>query len=91
MEPWYKVTTPQAEVREGRSFNPDEFAIALERVLAGTASKVSRRVPLERAAAHRALHLRRVGDDWLFCHPVVAWLFLKPQSRVAGLKPSGRL
>ncbi len=37
MEPWYKVTTPRAEVREGRSFNPDEFAIALEQVVAGNA------------------------------------------------------
>jgi len=37
MEPWYKVTTPRAEVREGRSFNPDEFAIALEQVVAGSA------------------------------------------------------
>lgn len=35
MEPWYKVVTPRAEVREGRSFNPDEFAIALEQVAAG--------------------------------------------------------
>jgi hypothetical protein len=23
MEPWYKVTTPRKEVREGHSFNPD--------------------------------------------------------------------
>jgi len=30
MEPWYKVATPRKEVREGRSFNPDEFAITLE-------------------------------------------------------------
>ncbi|NJL28533.1 MAG: ATP-binding protein, partial [Thermoanaerobaculia bacterium] len=37
MEPWYKLTTPRKEVREGRSFNPDEFAIALEQVVAGTA------------------------------------------------------
>ncbi len=37
MEPWYKVSTPRKEVREGRSFNPDEFAIALEQVVAGTA------------------------------------------------------
>src|SRR6266704_1396671 len=37
MDPWYKVTTPRKEVREGRSFNPDEFAIALEQVVAGTA------------------------------------------------------
>jgi hypothetical protein len=35
MEPWYKNTTPRAEVREGRSFNPDEFAIALEQVASG--------------------------------------------------------
>jgi hypothetical protein len=37
MEPWYRVATPRKEVREGRSFNPDEFAIALEQVVAGTA------------------------------------------------------
>src|SRR6202521_6104657 len=37
MEPWYKVATPRREVREGRSFSPDEFAIALEQVVAGTA------------------------------------------------------
>ena len=37
LEPWYKVTTPRREVREGRSFSPDEFAIALEQVVAGTA------------------------------------------------------
>jgi len=37
MEPWYKVATPRKEVREGRSFNPDEFAIALEQVVAGIA------------------------------------------------------
>lgn len=39
MEPWYKVATPRKEVREGRSFNPDEFAIALEQVVAGNAPK----------------------------------------------------
>src|SRR6267154_4633897 len=37
MEPWFRVVTPRKEVREGRSFNPDEFAIALEQVVAGTA------------------------------------------------------
>jgi hypothetical protein len=35
VEPWYKVAQPRAEVREGRSFNPNEFAIALEQVVAG--------------------------------------------------------
>lgn len=37
MEPWYKIVTPRKEVREGRSFNPDEFAIAMEQIVAGTA------------------------------------------------------
>ena len=37
MDPWYKIVTPRREVREGRSFSPDEFAIALEQVVAGTA------------------------------------------------------
>ena len=37
MDPWYKVVVPRKEVREGRSFNPDEFAIHLEQVIAGTA------------------------------------------------------
>ena len=36
-DPWYKVVTPRREVREGRSFSPDEFAIALEQVVAGMA------------------------------------------------------
>ncbi len=37
MEPWYRVVTLRKEVREGRSFSPDEFAIALEQGVAGTA------------------------------------------------------
>ncbi len=37
LDPWYKVTTLRKEVREGRSFSPDEFAIALEQVVKGTA------------------------------------------------------
>ena len=37
MEPWYKVVTPRDEVRQGRSFSPEEFAIALEQVVSGTA------------------------------------------------------
>ncbi len=37
MEPWYKIVTLREEVREGRSFNPDEFAIHLEQVVAQTA------------------------------------------------------
>ena len=37
MEPWYRTVTLRKEVREGRSFSPDEFAIALEQVVADTA------------------------------------------------------
>ena len=37
MGPWYRIVTLRKEVREGRSFSPDEFAIALEQVLARTA------------------------------------------------------
>ena len=33
LQPWYKVVVPREEVRQGRSFNPDEFAIALEQVV----------------------------------------------------------
>ncbi len=36
-DPWYKIVIPRREVREGRSFSPDEFAIALEQVIADTA------------------------------------------------------
>ena len=35
MEPWYRVVTARPEVREGRSFSPDEFDIALEQVKSG--------------------------------------------------------
>jgi hypothetical protein len=37
MEPWYKIVTPRKEVREGRSFDPDDFAIHLEQVVSGKA------------------------------------------------------
>jgi predicted AAA+ superfamily ATPase len=34
LKSWHTVVTPRQEVREGRSFNPDEFAIHLEQVMA---------------------------------------------------------
>jgi hypothetical protein len=37
LEPWFKIVNPRKEVREGRSFDPSEFAIALEQVVDGTA------------------------------------------------------
>jgi len=70
MEPWYRVATPRREVREGRSFNPDEFAIALEQVVAKTAPEDYRdpekffsrtcftRAPQKRRTIRRLLWLR---------------------------------
>jgi len=37
MEPWYKVVLPRQELSEGRSLDPSEFAVHLERVAAETA------------------------------------------------------
>ena len=33
LDPWYRIAIPRDEVRQGRSFNPDEFAIHLEQVV----------------------------------------------------------
>jgi hypothetical protein len=33
MDPWHKIALPSTEVREGRSFSPDESAIALGALL----------------------------------------------------------
>ncbi len=80
MDPWYKVTTPRKEVREGRSFNPDEFAIALEQIVAGTAPDDYRK-PLEffkrtcftRALReHTAMALRRLSGQTGNTAPVMA-------------------
>ncbi|MCI0722824.1 MAG: DUF499 domain-containing protein [Acidobacteria bacterium] len=80
MEPWYKVATPRAEVREGRSFNPDEFAIALEQVVAGTAPEDYRnpkkffdRTVFTRAVTdHLGLVLRRLAGETQNTAPVLS-------------------
>jgi hypothetical protein len=69
MDPWYKNVQLRKEVREGRSFNPDEFAIALEQVVAGTAPEDYRdpshfmdRTVLTRALReHSGMVLRRLS------------------------------
>lgn len=79
MEPWYKVVTPRQEVRAGRSFNPDEFAIALEQVVAGTAPDDYRepRQFFERTVFTRALRehtvmvLRRLAGETVDTSPVL--------------------
>jgi len=80
MQPWYKVVTPRKEVREGRSFDPSEFAIALEQVVDGTAPEDYRdpvlffdRTCFTRALTeHMALVLRRLAGDTQNTAPVMA-------------------
>ncbi len=79
MEPWYKVVTPRKEVREGRSFNPDEFAIALEQVVAKTApedyrdpAKFFSRTFFSRALTdHACMVLRRLSGETTNTAPVL--------------------
>jgi predicted AAA+ superfamily ATPase len=79
MDPWYKVVTPRREVREGRSFNPDEFAIALEQVVAGRApadyqdpAQFFSRTCFTRALReHLGLVLRRLAGETTGTAPVL--------------------
>jgi len=71
LAPWYKVVTPRREVREGRSFSPDEFAIALEQVVAGTAPEdyknpeqfFSRTCFTRALREHSGMALRRLAGE----------------------------
>ena len=79
MEPWYRVATPRKEVREGRSFNPDEFAIHLEQVIAKTAPEDYRepkqffaRTCFTRALReHAGMVLRRLSGETANTAPVM--------------------
>ena len=79
LEPWYKVATPRKEVREGRSFNPDEFAIHLEQVVGGTAPEDYRdpeqffsRTCFTRALReHSGMVLRRLAGETANTSPVM--------------------
>ncbi|HQG27691.1 MAG TPA: DUF499 domain-containing protein, partial [Candidatus Ozemobacteraceae bacterium] len=79
LEPWYKVTVPRKEVREGRSFNPDEFAIHLEQVVTGKAPEDYRdptaffsRTCFTRALRdHTGMILRRLAGSTVNTAPVV--------------------
>ncbi|MBN1125969.1 MAG: ATP-binding protein [Sedimentisphaerales bacterium] len=79
MEAWFKVATPRKEVREGRSFNPDEFAIHLEQVLARTAPEDYRepkqffaRTCFTRALReHAGMVLRRLSGETANTAPVM--------------------
>lgn len=79
MEAWYKVATPRKEVRQGRSFNPDEFAIHLEQVIAKTApedyrepAKFFSRTCFTRALReHAGMVLRRLSGETVNTAPVM--------------------
>ena len=79
MDPWYRVVTPRKEVREGRSFSPDEFAIALEQVVAGTAPPdytdpsqfFSRTVFTRALKEHAGMVLRRLAGETANTAPVL--------------------
>ena len=79
MEPWYRAVTLRDEVREGRSFSPDEFAIALEQVVAGRAPDDYRdpaqffsRTCFTRALSdHSGMVLRRLTGETANTAPVL--------------------
>jgi len=79
MEPWYKIIMPRKEVREGRSFNPDEFAIALEKVVANKGPDDYRkpeqffsRTCFTRAfKEHAGMVLRRLAGETVNTAPVL--------------------
>jgi len=79
MEAWYKIATPRKEVREGRSFNPDEFAIHLEQVIARSAPEDYRepkqffaRTCWTRALRdHAGMVLRRLSGETANTAPVM--------------------
>ncbi len=79
MEPWYKLATPRPEVRQGRSFNPDEFAIHLEQVIAKTAPEdyrepskfFSRTCFTQALRKHAGMVLRRLCGETANTAPVM--------------------
>jgi len=84
MTPWYRVVTPRKEVREGRSFDPSEFAIALDQVVAKSASTpneyrdpkefFARTVFTNALMEHLGLVLRRLNGETMNTAPVLTLL-----------------
>jgi len=79
MEPWYHTVTPRKEVREGQSFNPDEFAIHLEQVIGKTAPEdyrnpeqfFARTCFTQALRSHLGLVLRRLAGETVNAPPVL--------------------
>lgn len=57
MGPWWKLTKPRQEVREGRSFNPGQFALARR-----AAQKAARLVPKTRRRLRRGQWRSVIAD-----------------------------
>jgi len=82
LKPWYQVVTLRREVREGRSFSPDEFAIALEQVVGGTAPVdyrdprqfFSRTCFTDALTTHSGMVLRRLAGKTGNTDPVLTLL-----------------
>jgi hypothetical protein len=82
MDSWYKVVTPCKEACEGRSFNSEEFAVALEQVVAGTAPPDYRnpqlffaRTYFTRALAQQiGIVLRRLSGQTVEPPPVLSFI-----------------
>ena len=78
--PWHKVVDARLEVRRGRSFSPDEFAIALEQVVAGKAPEdyrdpaqfLSRTVFTGALKKHLGMVLRRLDGRTANTAPVLS-------------------
>lgn len=82
MDPWHRTTKLRKEVREGRSFHTDEFAIHLEQVIAGTAPEdyrdpvqFFRRTCFTKALTeHAGMVLRRLSGQTANTAPVMTLL-----------------
>jgi hypothetical protein len=80
MEPWYKVTQPREELRQGRSLDPSEFAVHLDQIAGGTApddyqqpDKFFHRTFFSKALVdHCAMVLRRLSGETVNTAPVLS-------------------
>ena len=80
LTPWHKVVDARPEVTRGRSFSPDEFAIALEQVVAGNAPEdyrdpaqfLSRTVFTDALKKHLGMVLRRLDGRTANTAPVLS-------------------
>ena len=79
LKSWHMVVKPREEVRLGRSFNPDEFAIHLEQVVKGNAPEdykdpvkfFSRNYFTQALTKHSGMVLRRLAGETNNTAPVL--------------------